>query len=227
MGGSEFVVIIPCFNEDETVEEVVAGARKYADVCVIDDCSTDSTPEILSGIDGIHVIRHERNTHIAQGILDGMVHALEKSYKYAITMDAGLSHDPDEIPLFIDHGESDLVLGRRVNKTNTPLNRRLLSAAGGLVYNICLDFPRFPPRPYFADLTTGYRRFSRKSMELLLSTPMKSRSFDFIFESAMIIYRNGLKITEVPISYRFSNSSLNRRVVMDCLKIVLDSIVRK
>ncbi|MBL6933157.1 MAG: glycosyltransferase family 2 protein [Rhodospirillales bacterium] len=227
MQRSEFVIIIPCYNEEETIEAVISRAMLYADVCVIDDCSTDASPEILAAINNIHIIRHKTNTHIARGILDGMQYAMDQGYKYAITMDAGLSHNPDEIPLFMNHDGADLVLGKRVKKINTPLSRRVLSFVGSLVYNVCLDFPRLWPKPYYSDLTTGFRRFSRKSMEVLLLAPMKSRSFDFIFESTTLIYRAGLKITEVHITYNFSNSSLNSRVLGECIKIVLDIALRK
>ena len=222
MKTSDFVVIIPCYNEAESIEAVVMGAKKYADICVINDCSTDSTPQILAEIENIHVVHHEKNTHIARGILDGMQYAMNAGYEYAITMDAGLSHDPDDIPLFLGTEAADLVLGKRGRKTNTPLFRRALSALGGLVYNVFLDFPWMFSRPYYSDLTTGYRRYSRSAMEVLLSSSMNSRSFDFIYESAMIICRSKLKIAEIPISYHFSNSSLNIRVVIDCIKIIFD-----
>jgi len=45
---SRFLVIIPAYNEEETIEEVVSRAKNYADVCVINDKSEDATAEILS-----------------------------------------------------------------------------------------------------------------------------------------------------------------------------------
>lgn len=226
MRDSGYLTIIPCYNEEDTIEEVATRALVYTDVCVVDDCSTDRTPDILAGIAGIHVIRHERNTHIARGILDGMAYALGREYRYAITMDAGLSHNPDELPRFLAEGEVDLVFGRRDTKTGAPLFRRALSRVGNLIYNVSLDFPRLPS-PYYGDLTTGYRRFSRPAMEALLAAPMKSRSFDFIFESASVLYKAGMTFSEVPITYDFTNSSLNSRVVADCLKMVARCAVGK
>ncbi len=88
-----------------------------------------------------NVIHHERNTHMPGGLLDGMRYAVEQGYDYAIAMDAGLSHNPDELPRFIDHPHADLVLGMRTTKTNTPLFRRALSKAGNFVYNASLDCP--------------------------------------------------------------------------------------
>ncbi len=73
-----YLVIIPAYNEEKTIEEVILRARKYADVCVINDNSQDATPEILARINGIHVIHHEENTHLPGCILDGMKYAHEK-----------------------------------------------------------------------------------------------------------------------------------------------------
>lgn len=224
---SAFLVIIPAYNEEQTIEEVVTRAKKYADICVVDDCSTDSTPQILSRENGIYVITHERNTHIPGAVLDGMKYALEKGYSYAVTMDAGLSHDPDEIPLFIHHEHADLLIGSRKKRINTPLYRKLLSLSGNFLYNVSLDFPRsIFNKTYFKDITSGFRRYSWKAMDLLLSEKMRSNSFDFLLEGVIHLYKNNMTISEVPITYKFSNSSLSSTVVKDCLYMCARSIFK-
>lgn len=216
---SNCIIIIPAYNEEETVEEVVLRAKRYADVCVIDDGSRDRTPDILKRINNIHVIQHKRNTHIPRCLLDGMRYAVENSYDYAISMDAGLSHNPDEIPLFLKREDEDLVIGYRKKRINTPVYRRALSNMGNVIYNICLDFPRSMFGKYFNDITSGFRRYSNKAMKLLLSEKIESRSFDIMMESVHYIFKNNLTISEVPITYRFSNSSLNTKVILDCIKM--------
>lgn len=219
------LVVIPAYNEEDTIEEVVLRAKKYADVCVINDNSSDATPEILNRIGGIHVIHHEKNTHIPGGLLDGMKYAVDHDYDYAIAMDAGLSHDPDEIPRFISHPPSDLTIGTRITKKNTPLCRRCLSKVGNFIYNICLDFPASVfRRRYYKDITSGFRRYSNKSMKLILSKKIESKTFDILFETAMYVYKNKLILSEVPITYDFSSSSLNPDVVKDCMKMCLKTI---
>lgn len=225
---SDYLVIIPAYNEEDTIEEVVLRTKHYADVCVINDNSRDSTPEILSRFDDIHVIHHERNTHIPGALLDGMRYALANGYAYAIAMDAGLSHSPDDIPKFMAHPASDLVIGTRTEKINTPLFRRLLSSAGNIIYNMSLDFPRSAFRwPYYKDVTSGYRRYSNNAMRAIVSQEIRSRSFDILFETAMIVYRERLTFAEVPISYHFSNSSLKPSVVKDCLRMCIRQIIMK
>lgn len=222
-----FLVIIPAYNEETTIKEVVSRAKKYADVCVINDNSKDSTPNILKEIKDIHVINHEHNTHIPEALLDGFRYAIENNYDYAIAMDAGLSHNPDEIPMFINQQKADLVIGCRKQKINTPIYRKLLSLVGNYIYNICLDFPKsLFKKKYYHDLSSGYRCYSNSAMKLILSKNIESKSFEIMIETAMYIYKNKMLISEIPITYNFSNSSLNRKVIKDalmmCLKIITD-----
>lgn len=224
------LIIIPAYNEEETIEELLNRLRAYpvADICVVNDCSKDSTALILSKFTDIHVINHEKNTHIPGAIIDGMKYALEKKYDYVITMDAGLSHLPEELPLFINCKHCDLVIGTRVKKMNTPLFRKVLSFAGNIVYNVSLDFPKtLFKKKYYKDLTSGYRRYSKKAIEVLLSCKINSKSFDFLIESATYIYQNNLSFCEVPITYNFSNSSLNSKVVKNCISMCINLMFNK
>ena len=225
---SDYLIVIPAYNEEKSIEEVVLKAKVYADICVIDDCSADRTPEILTKFEDVHVISHEKNTHIAGALLDGMRYAVEKGYDYVIAMDAGMSHNPDEIPLFMDHPYCDLIIGTRISKTNTPFYRKFLSATGNLAFNSCLDFPKsLFRRKQYKDITSGYRRYSKKAIRLVLSSKPESKSADILFETTMIIYRHGLTISEVPITYNFSNSYCDSHVIIDCISMCLKSIIRQ
>jgi dolichol-phosphate mannosyltransferase len=218
----KLLIIIPAYNEEDTIGKLVHMARKHGDVCVVNDGSKDRTREIVEGIEGAICINHEKNTHIPGAVLDGMRYAVEHGYPHAITMDAGLSHNPEEIPRFLEKKDGvDLVMGRRVKKLNTPFYRKLLSSFGNFLYNYALDPSLIVwKRANFKDVTSGYRLYSRRAMELLLSRKMEARSFDFIIEALMFVYRNGLPVTDVPIEYRFSGSSLNRKVVLDALRML-------
>lgn len=214
------LVVVPAFNEQETIEAVARGALRHADVCVVDDASTDRTPEILARIEGVHVIRHARNTHIAGAVLDGMRHALAQGYDYVVTMDAGLTHLPEELPRFLEAEPADLVIGTRSWSSipNKPLHRIALSMAGTLLMNaILLDRHRDGPR-LLRDCTSGYRRYSRRALTIVTQAPLRSRAFDFLLETLAVLARSKASIREVPITYRFSNSSLNRRIVIEALR---------
>jgi dolichol-phosphate mannosyltransferase len=216
---NRFLVVIPAYNEAETIEEVASRAARYADVCVVDDASTDGTAEIACGLDRVHCIRHERNTHIAEGILDGFRHGLDAGYDFCITMDAGLSHDPDALPIFQERSDADLVLGYRRDRENVPAYRRALSASASILMNMALERRLVPwGGAGLRDCTSGYRMYSRRAFELLTHARLRSRAFDFHIEALACVFRAGLRIAEVPIRYRFSNSSLSPPIVWEAFR---------
>lgn len=214
-----FLVVIPAYNEAETIERLVSEAARHADVCVVDDGSKDATPEILARLDGIHVIRHERNTHIAGAILDGMRYAVEKGYDFVITMDAGLSHDPAAIESFQQHTDAGLVIGYREQKIDTPWYRRALSSGANFLLNLAMK-RRFVPwgGAGLRDTTSGYRMYSRAACELLLGSQLRCRAFDFHLESLSHVYRAGFRIEEIPITYVFTGSSLRWKIVEEAAR---------
>ncbi len=69
---AKHIVIIPAYNERESIQQLVEVCKLCADVCVVDDCSTDGTGEIVDQIPDVICIHHERNTHIPEALLDGM-----------------------------------------------------------------------------------------------------------------------------------------------------------
>ncbi|MCG8589950.1 MAG: glycosyltransferase [Proteobacteria bacterium] len=222
MSHGETLVVVPAYNEEDNIAEVVRRAGRHADVCVVDDGSRDRTAERAAAIPGVRLVRHAHNTHIPGALLDGMREAATHGYGHVVTMDAGLSHDPDEIPRFLEwRGRADLVMGRRESESGVPWFRRALSRGGNRLYNFALEpSPQVWRRPRFADVTSGFRLYSRRAIDVLLAADLQSRSFDFMIEALWHVHRAGLVIAEVPIAYRFTGSSLNARVVGDALRML-------
>jgi dolichol-phosphate mannosyltransferase len=219
MTGSRTLVVIPVYNEAASIENVVRRAMRHAPVCVVDDASTDETPAILARFEGVQVIRHEKNCNYAGAILTGMRHGLTNGYDYVVTMDAGLSHDPDELPRFLGAGEADFVIGVRdaAHGWRVPAHRKVLSVAGTLLMRLALW--RLGGRERLHDCTSGYRRYSRAALLLLTEAPLQGRSFDFVLETAALLSWSGVSLAEVPISYRHTNSSLALRAVGNALRM--------
>jgi dolichol-phosphate mannosyltransferase len=214
-----FLVVVPAYNEAATIREVAARASRYADVCVVDDASTDATAELVADLPRVHVVRHAKNTHIAGAILDGFRHARAHGYDHCITMDAGLSHDPDAVPEFQARADADLVLGYRVRREGVPALRVGLSEAANWLMNLALERRVVPwGGAGLRDCTSGYRMYSRRAYELLLGAPLRCRAFDFHIEALAAVYRAGLRVAEIPITYRFSNSSLRAEIVLEALR---------
>mgnify|MGYP003581434956 CR=1 FL=1 len=214
MNAARTLVIIPAYNEAENIAEVVTRATAHAPVLVVNDGSKDRTGEIAEALPNCRVIHHEKNTHIPGAILDGFRFALAEGYDYAVTMDAGLSHDPSLIASLIEQPDADLVLSYRPSPKNVPLYRKALSKTAAHLVNLAIRQPRWKVwQRGFRDVTSGYRRYSRRAMQAVVDAPMVCKSFDFHLEALAVVSYAGLTIREYPITYVFSNSSLTRRVV--------------
>jgi glycosyltransferase involved in cell wall biosynthesis len=111
------IVIIPVFNEEATVGSVLDEVRKRApgaDVVVIDDGSTDRSPDILAARRGVRVIRHAENQGYGASLIDGFDVAVGGGYEVAVTIDCDEQHEPARIPEFMAlAAEADIVSGSR------------------------------------------------------------------------------------------------------------------
>ena len=216
---SKNLVVIPAYNEEETIEAVVKSAIPHSDLCVINDASKDKTGEILNRLqlefpNRLYVIHHEKNTHIPGGIRDGMLFARDNHYDYVVTMDAGLSHDPDMLPQFFNYQSCDVLIGKREKVEGVPLYRKLISFLAARVMNYCMSKGIFDiVGPGISDCTSGYRRYSKRAFTEIANATLESRAFDFHMEALTLCYRNGGSVEELGIHYKFSNSSFNRRVL--------------
>jgi dolichol-phosphate mannosyltransferase len=220
---NDTLVVIPAYNEAATIGDIIRRTLPYADVCVVNDASRDDTESIVKSFENVVCRTHAQNTHIPQTLKDGMQYGVSRGYRYIVTMDAGLTHKPEELPRFLQCPDCDLVPGVRTERQNVPLFRKIISRTATLLLNLSLKpWGSNLPRPRFHDATSGYRRYSRAAAQLLLNRPMKARTFDFHTEALMLVYRNGLSTQEVPISYDFSNSSFNYKVLMNGIRMFLD-----
>ncbi len=227
---SKYLVIIPAHNEEESIEKVVTQALHYADVSVTDDGSTDKTFNILQEIKQkylkkkfryqLNIIKHSNATHIPLAVQDGIKYGIQKNYDYFITMDAGLSHDPKALPDFINESPSiDVVIGSRQHTRNVPLYRKIISRLASVIVNYASTLSYFN---FFGlkikDCTSGYRRYSRRSAKIIASTQLKSKAFDFHIEALTLCIRKNMTVKEIPITYFFSNSSFNRKILFLAVK---------
>lgn len=114
---SKYLLAIPVFNEERYVESVLKEASRYAtDIAVIDDGSTDSTPQLLAAHPGITVVRHETNIGYGRSLSDAFRLAACRGYDWLITMDCDEQHEPAAIPLFVeaaDKDTADIISGSR------------------------------------------------------------------------------------------------------------------
>lgn len=191
-------VLIPVYNEEASVAEVVrrvASVPVDKEIIVVDDCSTDRTPEILAGlqgeIPGLRVIRHPVNRGKGAGIRTAMEAA---SGDCLIIQDADLEYDPMEIPRLLQpiiEGRAKVVYGVRSlagQKLFTRLGNHFLTWMTNLVYGLRIH-----------DMETCYKLMKA---EVARGLNIECKRFDMEPEVTAKIARRGYAIHEVPISYK-------------------------
>lgn len=111
------VVVLPLFNEEPTLARVLDEVRRWAQglvVLVVDDGSTDRSPEVLRGYPDITVITHAHNEGYGQSLIDGFSFSRSHGYDAVVTLDCDEQHEPRQIPQFMAALEdADIVSGSR------------------------------------------------------------------------------------------------------------------
>ena len=112
--GVRFAIVIPVFNEAETIRAVVSGVSVFGSVIVVDDGSTDNSGQLAHAV-GALVVSHEKNRGYDQAIASGLARAVAEGFDFAITVDGDGQHESVCIENFrlelMDGG--DLVVGIR------------------------------------------------------------------------------------------------------------------
>ena len=219
------IVIIPAFNEQAAIGEVVQKSLQYADdVLVVDDGSSDNTSEIAEKA-GASLLKHP--TNFGKGVSLKDAFGKVEGYDIVVTIDGDGQHNPDEIPDLIkpiQEDRADFVNGSRYIDgfdENTPAYRRVGQTVLDIATNITAG-------THVTDSQSGFRAFSGKTISCY-----KFRDPGFGIESEMIAdaAENNLRIIEVPITVKYDveNSSTKGPVthgVGVLLKIFKDKIIR-
>jgi dolichol-phosphate mannosyltransferase len=219
------LVILPTFNERETIERVVMGVLERPerpDVLVVDDSSPDGTADVVRGlVDGsgrVRLLERPAKTGLGTAYLEGFRVALEEGYELAVEMDADLSHDPTELSLLLEAARAhDLVIGSRYipggSVTNWSRSRVALSRLGNA-------YARFMLGLVIHDATSGYRVYRRELLQRLVATPFATDGYGFQIELVMRADRQGSVVGEVPITFRereHGESKISRAIVIEAL----------
>ena len=211
-------VVIPAYNEAETVRDVAMRARQQcANVVVVDDGSTDSTARTLAGLD-MTVLRNEDNIGKAGSLWRGFQHALEYGAVAVITLDADGQHAPEEIPSFVKRSLDDptaFLVGvrRREQRKSSPWR---------YIANRIADFwIGWAAGQPIEDSQSGFRLYPAGLLREV--TVKHNRSRSFVFESEIVIeaVRRGFQCRNVPVTVapRSGPRPSHFRPVLDILKI--------
>ncbi len=224
------LVIVPTYNERDNLPPLIQRLMALPvplDVLVVDDNSPDGTGQladkIAAGNAAVHVLHRKDKNGLGRAYCDGFKWALAANYEFIFEMDADFSHNPADVPSFLKAAEeqgADLVLGTRykdgIRVINWPLRRLMLSMCAG-------KYVRFVTGMPISDPTGGYKCFRRCALQSIDLDRVRSNGYSFQIEMTHKIWRQGMRIAEVPIVFtdRFQGSSkMSRAIVREAFIMV-------
>ena len=226
--GSGTLVIIPTYNERDNLPQVVERLMSLpvaVDMLVVDDNSPDGTGQLADQMaeanKRLHVLHRQNKEGLGRAYCAGFEWALAHNFEFIFEMDGDLSHNPADIPAFLEAAQNaDLVLGSRysngIRVINWPLNRLMLSLMAAKYVRVITGMP-------FTDPTGGYKCFRRKTLQSLDLENVRSNGYSFQIEMTHKIWRQGLRVVEVPIIFtdRFQGrSKMSSKIVEEALLMV-------
>jgi dolichol-phosphate mannosyltransferase len=224
------LIILPTVNERENLPRVAQKLLSLpagVDVLVVDGNSSDGTGKIADELAAkhpeIHVLHEQKKNGLGRAYIAGFQWALDHGYEFIFEMDCDFSHNPDDIPMFLEaakNQDADLVLGSRysggVRVVNWPLKRLMLSRSAGIYVRIVTGMP-------FTDPTGGYKCFRRRALQTINLDEVRSNGYSFQIEMTHKLWRQGFKITEVPIIFTDraeGHSKMSGHIVTEALWMV-------
>jgi dolichol-phosphate mannosyltransferase len=222
------IIIIPTYNEIENIEKLIRdikGITPEIHILIVDDKSPDGTAQCVKNlrqeIDDLYLISREGKKGLGTAYVAGFKFALQNGYEYIFEMDADYSHDPREIPNFINAmTEADLVIGSRyikgVNVVNWPLSRLLLSYFANLYTRIITGLP-------VCDATAGYKCFRREVLQSIDLEEIRSGGYSFQIEMNFKAWKKGFRIKEIPIIFidrALGRSKMSKKIVREAIWMV-------
>jgi glycosyltransferase involved in cell wall biosynthesis len=191
-------VIMPVFNEESTIEEIIDRVRKVnidKQIIIVDDGSTDRTREILKKWkdENIRVIYHRRNQGKGSAIRTAIPYI---EGKVTIIQDGDLEYDPQDYHILIRpilEGKAKVIYGSRFLKFNKPIYLRFLLGNKFLTWLINLL--------YHSRITDSYTCYKAFETDVLRSLTLRAKRFEFEAEVTVKLLNKGYELYEVPTSY--------------------------
>ena len=230
MTNARVCVVTPTYNEKDNIEVLV---KKIFDLkipnlemVIVDDNSPDGTGRIaeeLAKIYPIRVMHREKKMGLGTAYAAAFRTLLEKQPDYIIQMDADLSHDPADIPRFIEKAnDHDVVLGSRYVEGGSIENwdffRKLISRFGNFYSRSILWVP-------YRDLTGGFKCYRKAVLASLDLNSLSSLGYNFQIETTYKAHKFGHKIHEIPITFterKSGDSKFNLGIMAESfLKVIL------
>ncbi len=231
-------IVMPVYNEESFLDEIVRRVQAVElgelqrELIMVDDCSTDGSPEIMAAMQGrtdinpearpfdrpIRVIRHSRNQGKGAALRTGFA---EAAGDLVIIQDADLEYDPDDYRKLLKpllKGKAEVVYGSRFTGERRNMffhhwvGNKFLTLVTNILFNTTLS-----------DMETCYKLFTRRALE---GIEIKSERFNFEPEITAKVLKKGIRIYEVPISYAGREFEEGKKITWRDGIVALGSLVK-
>lgn len=225
---NNWALVVPMANEEPDFAPLLAAVTEVLDKLkcgtvyfIVDKVSKDSTlqlcQEAAASDPRFVAVWAPENRNIADAYLRGLREALQRGHRLIIEMDAGLSHDPNAIPMFLrvlNEGNECALGSRYINggsNVGSPLKRRFFSRTGTILARVFLGAG-------LKDMTSGYQGYHADIVERILETRIHSTAHFYQTELRYLLRKR--RIMEVPIHYRAPSPRVSQKAVMNSLKVL-------
>lgn len=201
-------VVIPVYNEQDTIAETISRVRASPvdkEIIVVDDASSDGTPEIVGKLVGtdVKLLRQPHN----QGKGSAIRRAIEEvTGDIVLIQDADLEYDPADYPALIapiERGDAEVVYGTRAPEFRGMRRpHRAFNWAAARLANLLY-------RAGITDEATCYKVFRA---DIIQAIPLKCRRFEFCPEVTAKVRKRGIRIHEVPVSYQARSVGAGKKI---------------
>ncbi len=221
------IVVIPAYNEEETLKRVLDSVKKAVPsipIIVVDDGSRDRTYEVAVA-EKVIVCRHLINRGLGASLATGITCALEEGADIIVTFDADLQHDAEDIKRLvkpIQDGLADAVIGSRFLNPDDLARMPLVKKLGN---SFLTFFTNLIGNLAISDSQSGLRAFNRRAAERLI---IICDRYEVSSEILMILGRNDFRISEIPMKAVYDERSIRKgTTIRSGIQIVLGLLLKK
>jgi UDP-N-acetylglucosamine---dolichyl-phosphate N-acetylglucosaminyltransferase len=201
------IIVIPAYNEERTIADVVSGAVKIAErVIVVDDGSRDQSAAQAKAA-GALVIRHAVNRGVGAALGTGIEAAVRLGAEHVVTMDADGQHrweDAAKVFERLDKGDVDFVIGSRMKRSdeagNMPAHRVVFNTIGNILTYILFGV-------WVTDSQSGLRGLSQKAAQTI---ELRTNGMESLSEFIKEMKDKHWRMAEVPIKAIYTDYSMSK-----------------
>lgn len=226
----DVLVVIPAYNEGNTIGGIVEQACPYADqVVVVDDGSDDDTA-VQASIAGAIVIEHERNRGYGSALKTAFEVAQRYSARHLVVLDGDGQHDPADIPRLVgaqERTDAQLVIGSRFiagATSNAPLYRRFGLRLINSLTNLSLRVSRVASR--VSDTQSGFRAYDQLAIETLAADRTIGDRMEASTDILYHVYRNNYTVEEVAIAAEYDVANANSHAPLSHGAVLVRNILQ-